>query len=49
LSFWSLVPFLLMTFALAWGILALFIFLPDQMAGVFGQLTGQHPLFFLEV
>ena len=43
----SLVPFLLITFMIAWGILALYIFLPDQMAGVFGQLTGQHPLFFL--
>jgi len=45
----SLVPFLLITFMIAWGILALYIFLPDQMAGVFGQLTGQHPLFFLAV
>jgi len=32
---------------LAWGILGLFIFFPDQMTGVFGRLTGQHPLFFL--
>lgn len=45
----SLVPFMLITFVIAWGILALYIFLPDQMAGVFGQLTGQHPLFFLAV
>jgi hypothetical protein len=45
----SLLPFLLITFAIAWGILASYIFLPDQMTGVFGQLTGQHPLFFLAV
>ena len=45
--FSSLAPFLLITFGLAWGILALFIFLPDQMTGIFGQLTGRHPLFFL--
>jgi membrane protease YdiL (CAAX protease family) len=45
----SFVPFLLITFGLAWGILALFIFLPDQMTGIFGELTGQHPLFFLAV
>jgi uncharacterized protein len=44
-----LVPFLLITFALAWGILGLFIFLPDQMTRLFGELTGQHPLFFLAV
>jgi len=49
LPFLSLLPFLLITFAIAWGILALFIFLPDQMTGAFGELTGQHPLFFLAV
>lgn len=47
--FRSLVPFLLITFGLAWGILGLFIFLPDQMTRIFGKLTGQHPLFFLSV
>ena len=45
----SLVPFFLIAFGLAWGILALFIFLPDQMTSLFGKLTGQHPLFFLAV
>lgn len=49
LPFLSLVPFLLITFSLAWGILALFIFLPDLMTGLVGELTGQHPLFFLAV
>jgi membrane protease YdiL (CAAX protease family) len=43
------VPFLLVAFGLAWGILALFIFLPDKMTALFGELTGQHPLFFLAV
>jgi len=45
----SLVPFLLIAFGLAWGILGLFIFLPDQMTRMFGELTGEHPLFFLAV
>jgi len=45
----SLVPFLLIAFGLAWGILALFIFLPNQMTRIFGELTGQHPLFYLAV
>lgn len=45
----ALVPFLLVAFGLAWGILALFIFLNDQMTVLFGALTGQHPLFFLAV
>jgi membrane protease YdiL (CAAX protease family) len=47
--FSSLGTFLLIAFGLAWGILALFIFLPDQMTSLFGELTGQHPLFFLAV
>ena len=49
IPFFSLAPFLLIAFSLAWGILALFIFLPDQMTRIFGELTGQHPLFFLAV
>lgn len=49
IPFRSIVPFLIITFALAWGVLALYIFLPEQMADIFGQMTGQHPLFFLAV
>lgn len=49
LPFLSLVPFFLITFVIAWTVLTLFIFLPDQMVHFFGQLTGQHPLFFLAV
>jgi membrane protease YdiL (CAAX protease family) len=45
----ALVPFLLVAFGLAWGILALFILLNDRMTALFGALTGQHPLFFLAV
>jgi hypothetical protein len=47
--FISLAPFLFISFGLAWGILALFIFLPAPMTAMFGKLTGQHPLFFLAV
>jgi uncharacterized protein len=49
IGFASLTPFLLITFGLGWGILALFIFLPQQMTRMFGEMTGQHPLFFLAV
>jgi len=45
----ALVPFLAITFGLAWGILALYIALPGPMAALFGQLSGDHPLFFLAV
>lgn len=45
----SLLPYLLITFGITWGVLALFIFVPDTMVGLFGELTGQHPLFYLAV
>lgn len=49
IPFSYLFPFLIITFGIAWGILALYIFLPEQMTGIFGEITGQHPLFFLAV
>lgn len=49
IPFVSLVSFVVITFAMAWGILALYIFLPQWMAATFGQLSGNHPLFFLAV
>jgi hypothetical protein len=45
----TLVPFLMIAFGLAWGIIALYILLPEQMAGLFGEISGQHPLFYLAV
>ncbi|MCD4811492.1 CPBP family intramembrane metalloprotease, partial [bacterium] len=45
----SLIPFFFISFAIAWGILGLYITFPEFMKGHFGQLTGQHPLFFLAV
>jgi hypothetical protein len=45
--FGSLAPVLVITFGLTWGILGLYIFLPDCATGMFSSLTGQHPLFFL--
>ena len=47
--FRSFASFLLISFGLAWGILGLYILLPERMGAVFGQLTGNHPLFFLAV
>ncbi len=49
IPFIAIVPFLLITFGLAWGILGLFILLPKPMVAMFGEITGQHPLFFLAV
>ncbi|MGD9333179.1 MAG: CPBP family intramembrane metalloprotease [Desulfobacterales bacterium] len=47
--FRSIFPFVAISFGLAWGILGLYVFLPERMAQLFGQLTGNHPLFFLAV
>jgi uncharacterized protein len=45
----DLTPFFLMTFLIAWGILGLYMFAPESMVRMFGNLTGEHPLFYLAV
>ena len=47
--FHSFTPFLLISFGLAWAIIGLYVVLPEFMGSVFGQLTGNHPLFYLAV
>ena len=37
----SFAQFLLISFGLAWGIIGLYIFLPEDMGAEFGQLTAQ--------
>ncbi len=49
LPFCSINPFVLLSFGLAWGIFGLYVFLSERMEAVFGQITGNHPLFFLAV
>ncbi|MBI4652436.1 CPBP family intramembrane metalloprotease [Candidatus Desantisbacteria bacterium] len=45
----DLILFFLITFFLTWGIVALYMLAPNMMVGLFGKLTGSHPLFFLAV
>lgn len=47
--FRALLPYVVITFSIAWGVLALYITLPERMSAWFGQLTGDHPLFYLAV
>ena len=47
--FSALLPYLLIAFALAWGILGLYIAFWEGMSALFGPLSGNHPLFFLAV
>lgn len=49
IPFSAIFPFLIISFGLAWSILGLFIFMPEQMTYYFGMLNGQHPLFYLAV
>lgn len=42
----ALVYFVLLTFAITWGIGGGYIFYPEQMVTAFGELSGLHPLFF---
>jgi membrane protease YdiL (CAAX protease family) len=45
----TLIPFLFITFLLAWTILGFYIFMPNKIVSLFGEITGLHPLFFLAV
>jgi membrane protease YdiL (CAAX protease family) len=45
----DLIPFFAMAFLIAWGILGLYMFASDTMVRLFGNLTGEHPLFYLAV
>ncbi len=49
IPFASLASFFCITLVLSWGILALFVLLPSKTTAMFGELTGQHPLFYLAV
>ena len=42
-------PFLVITFALTWGIAALLIFFNDQIVAVFGEISTSNPLYILAV
>ncbi|MBO6676698.1 MAG: CPBP family intramembrane metalloprotease [Rhizobiales bacterium] len=39
--------FAVMTFAITWGVIGLYILRPEQAEAWFGAISGSHPLFFL--
>jgi membrane protease YdiL (CAAX protease family) len=43
----AIVPFLLITFAVTWGILGLYLAAPATAASILGPLSGGHPLYFV--
>lgn len=44
---YALIIFILITLAVTWGIAGAYIFLPNLMVALFGELVGAHPLYFL--
>lgn len=49
IPFSALLPFLMITFGLAWGIFVLIIFFTSPIVRISGEITGHHPLFVLAV
>ena len=45
----ALLPFFLLTFGIAWGVLALFMAMPDRLTALFGPVSASNPLFILAV
>jgi membrane protease YdiL (CAAX protease family) len=45
----TLIPFLVLSFGLTWGIAALLIFFTDQIVAVFGEISMSNPLYILAV
>lgn len=43
----ALPPFVLITFAITWGITGFYIVWPDTAVAWFGEISGSHPAFFL--
>jgi membrane protease YdiL (CAAX protease family) len=45
----ALIPFLVLTFALTWGLAVLFILFPDQLTAIFGEADLSNPLVLLAI
>ncbi len=45
----ALIPFLLITFGLTWGLASLLMAFPDLFAGVFGEMSMRNPIFIIAV
>lgn len=43
----ALFTFLGITFFISWGLIGIYIMVPDMAAATFGEISGSHPFFFL--
>lgn len=49
LSIGALLPFLLITFGLAWGLMGTYLLVPERTESWFGPIRASHPLFVVAV
>lgn len=45
----ALVPYLFISFGIAWGLLSLYLFWPEQVTPRMGEISASHPAFILAV
>lgn len=45
----TLIPFLIITFGLTWGLASLLVLFPDLFPGIFGEMSMRNPIFILAV
>jgi hypothetical protein len=43
----AIIPFVVLTFVITWGVIGAYILAPETTAGLFGEISGGHPLYFL--
>ena len=43
----ALIPFVILTFTITWGLVGFYIFRLDQAAALLGELSGTHPAFIV--
>ncbi len=43
----ALIGFYILTFAITWGVVGIYIIAPDWASSSFGEISGSHPFFFL--
>ncbi len=43
----SLIAFVILTFTITWGLIGIYIFLPEWASATFGEISGSHPFFFV--
>lgn len=44
---YSLIGFFLLTFAITWGVIGMYVVAPEWASSTFGEISGAHPFFFL--